>query len=334
MRGELLYVHNPNRIRLYWAIFWSVLLVAVLVATYQVAAHVRTHTAATGQLSLAVPYTKYTVGEEVAFSLTNSFNTTIFVSNECPSEPLMVYRQINNKWVRIHDSVSQSDCKNESRTIAVPSNGVVTGSFAKWKNLFAKPGKYRIVAYVEYYNALPYQDIEIIEKPTAVATQAPTVASSAPVLNAKSAASGNSAPVTNVSSWGGTTTPATAGSTNTSTPPASTGTGGSTGSTGSGGGSTTPAPKTVTITVNSSGKYSVTNLVLNAGDTLTIQYSPVGGREVQTVFTRTNGTTASISSMTVDSEVRSRSRTLTSKGTWRFTAPDIGGSDVGNLTVQ
>lgn len=333
MRGELLYVHNPNRIRMYWGIFWVVLIAAFMIASYQVAAHVRTHSAPTGQLTLSVPYSKYVVGEEVAFSLTNSFNSTIFVSNECPSEPLMVYKQEGTKWVRIHDTVSQADCKNEARTIAVPSNGVVTGSFGKWKNLFAKPGKYRIVAYVEYYNALPYSDIEIIDKNTASVAGSQQVASSAPVINAKSA-SGNSAPATNVGSWGGTTTPAPAGSTNTAIPPSSAGSNGGT-SGSSGGSSGTVAPKTVTITVNSSGKYGSTNIVLNAGDTLKITYSPVGQNEVKTTFTRINGTTASISTITVDKDIQSGTRLMSSKGTWRFSAaPDISGGDVGTLTVQ
>ena len=49
-----------------------------------------------------------------------------------------------------------------------------SASFANWPRLFDKAGKYRIVAYVQYYNLVPYSDIEIIEKPTAPAASAPT----------------------------------------------------------------------------------------------------------------------------------------------------------------
>lgn len=312
MRGELLNVHHPHRIHIKWGIFWAVIAIASTIGIYQAAAHVRTHSLPIGQLELTLPYTKYVAGEEIAFSLTNSFNTTIFVANECPSEPLMVYKLVDSKWVRIHDTASKTDCPSEARTIAVPSNGIVTGSFARWKNLFAQPGKYRIVAYVEYYNALPYADIEIVGKQaTAAAPQATAVASSAPVLNAKTVASG--AKSTTVPSWNSTTVAATPKPS--STPPAP-----------------TTVPKTVTITVSPNGVYASTSITLNVGDTLKISY-PTGQDEVKTFFTRTGGTTATISTITVDHEHRSGSRLMSSPGTWTYRSDQSGGN-TGTLTVQ
>jgi uncharacterized membrane protein len=165
MKGELLYVYHPIRQRIIWAIVYAVIIVGTLTSFYYIGNKIATHTIPVGDVQLSVPYSKYLVGESVTFTLHNGFNSTIYVINNCPDEPLEVFRQENNTWVRIHDKAAIGDCSSNERQIAVTANSSISGTYEAWKNLFSTPGKYRIVAYVEYYNALPYEDFEIIAKP-------------------------------------------------------------------------------------------------------------------------------------------------------------------------
>ncbi len=165
MKGELLYVYHPIRTRIFWAIVYVVLLVGVTIGLFAAGSQIRTHTIPVGGIGLTVPYSKYLVGENINFTIKNNFNSAIYVVNKCPSEPLSVFKQENGVWVPIHDTATEGGCSDESRRVSVPANSTTTGSFAAWPHLFDTPGKYRIVALVEYYNALPYQDFEVIAKP-------------------------------------------------------------------------------------------------------------------------------------------------------------------------
>ncbi len=165
MKGELLYSHSKSKIRIFWTSFYVVLLLISIFGIYLVTSRIRTHTIPNGQVELTIPYSKYLVGETISFQLKNDYNSPIYLSNNCPSEPLAVYRLDNDQWIRQHDTASIEECPNQNRQISIPANGTVNSSFAPWRNLFSKPGKYRVVAFVEYYNELPYQEFEIIAKP-------------------------------------------------------------------------------------------------------------------------------------------------------------------------
>ena len=153
---------HPYRFRILWAVVYisAISLVTLLIGL--AATGIRTHSLPVGSVKLSVPYSKYVVGETITFTIQNNYNSLIDVVNNCPAEPLAVYYQINGSWVRQHDTAALDECPNEDRQVSVPAGGVAQGSFKPWPNLFSKPGKYRIVAFVEYYNALPYQDIEVI----------------------------------------------------------------------------------------------------------------------------------------------------------------------------
>jgi hypothetical protein len=151
--------------RVIWAIVYAALAVMFMLGLYWTAQRIRTHTLPVGSIQLTVPYSKYLVGETVSFTIKNNYNSPVYLLNHCPDEPLEVYRLENGQWVRQHDEASLDDCPDERRQISVPANGLVSGSFAPWRNLFKQPGKYRVVAFVEYYNALPYQDFEVIALP-------------------------------------------------------------------------------------------------------------------------------------------------------------------------
>lgn len=185
MRGELRYANSKRFSRVAWLIFWTILLGLLMYGFYQLIGHIQMRSLPVGQIQLIVPYSKYLVGEPITFTIKNNYNSSIYLSNDCPAEPLMVYRQENSAWVRINDTASISDCPTESRQIEVSANSSVNGSFAPWHNLFKQPGKYRIVAYVEYYDSLPYQDIEVVAKyvpPPKPATVVPAPVYTQPVV--------------------------------------------------------------------------------------------------------------------------------------------------------
>lgn len=325
-KGELHYAKNPHHSYLKWALFWVLTLVFFFAGSYILLDRIQTHAVPVGKLELRVPYSRYNLGEDIYFSLTNKYNGTIYVSNNCPSEPLMVYKLTAGKWVRIHDKAEAEECPDQDRQIALPPNAVVTDSFAKWDNLFSTPGKYRIVAFVEYYDDLPFADFEIVD--IAAATQldakpATPIASSATVTKAKSgkasASSGSNIVATGTS---GSSSVSSSVASPTPTPPAP-----------SPPPSPPPAPKTVVVQVSSAGNYNVTSLNLNVGDTIQFTYSAPIGSELRTRFTRQNGTTATISSVTLDDEHTSRTRTVTAAGTWTYKVDDKSGN-TGTLTVK
>ncbi len=87
-------------------------------------------------------------------------------------------------------------------------------------------------------------------------------------------------------------------------------------------------PVTYTVNVTSAGNYSPTSLTLNVGDSIRFSYTPPVSGEVVTRFTP-----STVSSVTIDSEFQSRTRTFTTAGTWTFKATDHNGN-TGTVTVQ
>ncbi|MEI7683345.1 MAG: hypothetical protein WCJ24_03560, partial [Candidatus Saccharibacteria bacterium] len=188
MISDLRNMQHPMRLRILWVLVYLTIAGLVFSGVYAAADRVKTHTLPVGQVQLAIPYSKYLVNEAVSFTITNKYNSPVYVLNNCPGEPLAVYRQEGGKWVRVHDQASVSDCPLEKRQVSVPANGVVNGTFAPWHNLFTKPGKYRVVAFVEFYNALPYQEFEVISAPPPAAPPAassPTSKPSSPAVTSK-----------------------------------------------------------------------------------------------------------------------------------------------------
>jgi|GEM_PF-1504027 len=169
MNNELYHLKHPLKLSIYWIAVYLMLIIILSNGVGIATSLTRTHGLPFGKIKLTIPYSKYIVGEKVNFTIINNDNSSIYVLNNCPFEPLAVYRLINSVWVRQHDQASTGSCSSEHRQVSVAPAGRVSGDFSAWRNLFSKPGKYRIVAFVEYYNALPYQDIEII-KPTVSST--------------------------------------------------------------------------------------------------------------------------------------------------------------------
>lgn len=168
MSKELDYTLHPKTTYLKWGVIY-VLIFSVLAGIFMlIVGRIHTYSIPVGSFQLTVPYAKYQVGDTVTFTLKNNFNSTVYVTDDCPSEPLAVYRFDNSTWVRVHDDVSLINCETKDRQIAIAAGGERTGSFADWKNLFTTPGKYRVVAYVDYFDAMPYQDFEVVAAPAPV----------------------------------------------------------------------------------------------------------------------------------------------------------------------
>lgn len=165
MKGELDHIRNPRRTHLMWSLFYLIAASIFVGGFLLVAGRIRTYYMPTGAVLLNIPYKTYLVGEPITFTLTNNYDSAIFVNNKCPQEPLAVYRQEGGEWVRLHGSTSLTNCKNTDRQVKVESGGTQSGSYANWPTLFSQPGKYRVVAYVEYFNIAPYQDFEVIIRP-------------------------------------------------------------------------------------------------------------------------------------------------------------------------
>jgi len=203
MNNELNNMRNPARIRILWVAFYIFVIAMVIYGLSFITTEIKTHIIPTGNISLVIPYSKYVVGEKIDFTIKNGFNSSISILNNCPNEPLAVYRQENGKWVRQHDKAPSKDCPSQKRQVDIPAGGTISGDFGAWHNLFSRTGKCRVVAIVEYYNSLPFQEFEIIAKPQpssfVPAAQLNQIISNQPIRNSQPVFSATTSPVvTNV----------------------------------------------------------------------------------------------------------------------------------------
>jgi len=166
--SELQYARNPWPGRALRGSILLAIIAGALLALYIVVASIRLYTVPHGSIEISVPYSRYLAGESISVTVTNNFSTPISITNGCPNEPLAVYRLEGNTWQRIHDVATDGICDSELyryRTIDISPQKSVTTTFDDWPNLFKEPGRYRIALQVHYYNAVPFQEFEVITKP-------------------------------------------------------------------------------------------------------------------------------------------------------------------------
>lgn len=147
-----------------WILVYLLLLVIFVIVIFQQSGKVNTLDFANGQITLSVSKLHYTVGEKVDYTIKNNLNVAVVLVNHCPKEPLHVYKWENNQWVRIHDSAKSTVCANVQKKVNIPANGSYSGNYANWPALFNKPGIYRIVAFADNYQGLPYADFIVSGK--------------------------------------------------------------------------------------------------------------------------------------------------------------------------
>ena len=152
----------------------AIFVVVFGVAIYKIAEGIENYTLPSGSIEVNSEYSSYVTGEVVKVSIKNNLNTTIYINNECPNEPLNVYFYENDKWGPVNDKTNENSCPNKARQIAIKPNGSETVSYQEWKNLFSKPGKYRILAAVSGFRSYPYQDILVSAPVEPIPMPAPT----------------------------------------------------------------------------------------------------------------------------------------------------------------
>ena len=164
MSNELQHVEDIWRGRAIRGAIFVAILAAILLYLYQQIGSVQLFSLPKGSVELSMPYTKYLQGESIQITVTNNFNTPITILNDCPYEPLAVYKYVSKKWQRIHSLSKTRVCDDDDKTVLIKPNTSVTTSFKEWPDLFSKSGKYRIALQVHYYGYIPYKDFEIVKK--------------------------------------------------------------------------------------------------------------------------------------------------------------------------
>lgn len=122
-----------------------------------------THQLPSGYIELMVDKTAFQLGESIAFTVVNHFPVPVFVMNQCPEEPLNVYRWEGGVWIQLHASApDDGECYTEERNVGVPSEDSRSYNFDDWQDLFKTPGVYRIAADIDHYSDVPFQDFVVL----------------------------------------------------------------------------------------------------------------------------------------------------------------------------
>lgn len=153
------------RFNLSWILFYVVLTGAMVTYAKTSIIKYEEQKLPSGHIELKLDKVEYQLGENINFQVVNHFPVGIYVINQCPSEPLYVFRWENDEWIQIHDKVEDADseCYLEPRNILINSEGGREYDFHEWPNLFKDPGVYRIALAIEGYDDIPFQDFKILE---------------------------------------------------------------------------------------------------------------------------------------------------------------------------
>lgn len=192
IRSEDFHAKHPYRAYVGWALFYIVLILAAVFIFLQFASSLHTQSVPQGSVTLKIPYAKYLSGEAITFSVTNNYNSTISITNNCPQEPLAVYRQINKTWRRTHATSKVNTCSEKLRTITIEPGQTVSGSYKNWPGLFKTPGKYRVAVFVQYFGAVAYQDVIIVKRPKTSASSTSSGSSTTKTIVVPGSSSANS----------------------------------------------------------------------------------------------------------------------------------------------
>lgn len=131
---------------------------------YQLTTSLSAQTLTSGSVTVTTDKLVYRAGDEIRFIITNDTPTTVYILNQCPAEPLEVYRQEGSGWRQLHDeAVYTSKCDGEPRQFAVkPDGGTASATYRYWDNLFTVDGRYRIVAPLQGLTDRPSTEFTIV----------------------------------------------------------------------------------------------------------------------------------------------------------------------------
>ena len=96
-----------------------------------------------GNISFLTDDNEYSRRQTVSATIINNTSDTITIPNECPNEPLSVYRYQNNEWVQKSSSPT-IDCKNAIE-VNIATEQEYQFTYDNWnRELFAEMGRFRI----------------------------------------------------------------------------------------------------------------------------------------------------------------------------------------------
>jgi cyclophilin family peptidyl-prolyl cis-trans isomerase len=108
----------------------------------------------------------YEVGEEIIFGVQNRTDKVIMVDNECPYEPLEIYRWNDSRWEHIK-AQAKVECRTGDQEIVIEPHSLVGSTFLPWsKIIFNETGKYRLELKIHGFANVFYKEFEIKQKIT------------------------------------------------------------------------------------------------------------------------------------------------------------------------
>lgn len=148
-----------------WVLFYLILFSVLIYISVRAYNKHNDNSFPSGHIVLSVGKKKYQLEEKITFKIENNFPSTIYVTNNCPSEPLHVYKWVGKKWVQIHDTAKDknSNCYKQPRQIAIGARSSIQYDFEDWPNLFKNPGVYRLVVKLEHYKDMSFVDFVILK---------------------------------------------------------------------------------------------------------------------------------------------------------------------------
>ena len=106
----------------------------------------------------------YEVGEEIIFGVQNKTDRSLRVENECPYEPLEIYRWNDSRWEHIK-AQAKVECRADHEDIMIEPYSLVGSTFLPWSNIiFKEVGKYRLELKIEGFGNNFYKEFEIKPK--------------------------------------------------------------------------------------------------------------------------------------------------------------------------
>ena len=157
-----------------WGIFYILLIAAFALLIFWQAKDVNTLGFLNGTIDLTTSKSSYTVGDSIAYTITNHLKDPVTITSACPAEPLYIYKWQNSQWNRIHANADKTTCATVPAQIILTQNASTTQTLDNWKSLFTEPGIYRLVALATNYTSLPYADFQVVSPPPApIKIQAP-----------------------------------------------------------------------------------------------------------------------------------------------------------------
>lgn len=114
------------------------------------------------KVQLVLSKDSYRVGETVQFQVINNTDDALYVSNDCPREPLTVERLSHDDWQRVSDTADPKECVDDDRAVGIPAYSSRSSDYLDWQKLFVVPGEYRLTINFDHYRGSLSQTFTIL----------------------------------------------------------------------------------------------------------------------------------------------------------------------------